>query len=157
VSAVILKPTSDRTHYHLVYGTTSDEGLVTFRGVEHKALGFQSEQRAGAQQRKRVFRTGQSELFGGRSMIAQPYEDELRERYLARAHRQLDELVQQRGEVTWDELVMAGLGISLVTEPDVKKWLAARKQLIEVVGLKAGERTPKRGQGHRIRLRTPRV
>lgn len=49
VSAVILKPTSDRTHYHLVYGTHSDEGLVTFRGVEHRTLGFQSEQRAGAQ------------------------------------------------------------------------------------------------------------
>lgn len=90
-------------------------------------------------------------------MIAQPYEEELRERYLARAHHQLDELVRQRGEVPWNDLVMAALGTSLVTEPDVKRWFAERTQMLEVAGLKGGERTPKRDRGHRIRARTTRV
>jgi three-Cys-motif partner protein len=34
VSAVVLHPTKDRTHFHLIYGTREDEGLRTFRQAE---------------------------------------------------------------------------------------------------------------------------
>lgn len=153
VSAVILKPTSDRTHYHLVYATNSDEGLVTFRETERRALQFQHEQRAVAQQRKRQSRTGQGELFGGPAMIAQPYEEELRVRYRSRAEQRLSSMVQDRGERGWDELVMAALAIPLVCAGDVKEWLRSRADL-EPLGLERGERVPKLGRGHRIRLRS---
>lgn len=81
VSSVVLKPTADRTHFHLVYATRSDEGLVAFREIERRGIELQREQRAKAQQRTRVDRSGQGELWcaaAGRACLR----SELRDRCL---------------------------------------------------------------------------
>ena len=55
--------TDGRTHYHLIYGTRHHEGLRVFREVERAALLRQQEVRSLAQQRKRIEKTGQFELY----------------------------------------------------------------------------------------------
>lgn len=154
VSSVILKPTEDRTYFHLVYGTRSDEGLVTFREVGRDVLKVQRTNRADAKQRKRVKRTGSFELFSG-TEIGPPrtYEDELRERYLKRAGTELEAATRGSAPVSWDTLVLLALQIPMIAESDVKDWLKQQMDVgsIEVLGLKPKERVPKRGQNHRVR------
>jgi hypothetical protein len=151
VSSVILNPTRNRSHFHLVYGTRSNEGLVTFRKIEHDALRFQRTERADAQQRDRVKRTGQRELFGGPA--AHTYEDELRQRYLPRALAELDARVTA-GEAAWDDLLVAALRIPMIDESDVKAWLKKlyARGAVQLLGLAPNERIPKRGRKHRVRL-----
>lgn len=150
VSSVVLNPTSNRSHFHLVYGTHSDEGLVTFRKVERNTLEFQRSGRADAQQRRRIKRTGQTELFGGPA--PHTYEDYLRERYVKRAVAALDACMTG-GDVDWDDLLIAALRIPMVAESDVKDWLKTlqARGAVQVLGLAAKEKVPKRGQKHRIR------
>jgi three-Cys-motif partner protein len=151
VSSVILNPTSNRTHFHLVYGTHSDEGLVTFRKIEREALEFQRNERADAQQRNRIKRTGQAELFAF-GPAPHTYEDELRERYRNRAFEALDALVTPSG-VAWDDLLIAGLRIPMIADSDVKGWLKGlqARGAVQVLGLTEREKVPKRGKKHRIR------
>ncbi len=153
VSSVVLKPTADRTHFHLVYATRSDEGLVAFREIERRGIELQREQRAKAQQRTRVDRSGQGELFGAPQLVARAYEDELRDRYLPRAIGVLDDMLRDRGEVSWNELVVAALRVPMVAEGDVKQWLESRRtqRAVEVLGLGPRERVPKRKPGYRVR------
>lgn len=154
ISTVILKPTEDRTYFHLVYGTNSDEGLVTFRDVEKRGIEFQRRERAEAKQRKRVAKTGVRELFAATaSAPPRSYEDSLRERYLACAYRLLDALLAARQVVAWDELVLAALQVPMVHEGHVKEWLQSRLERNDVVveGLSERDRVPKRKQGHRVR------
>jgi hypothetical protein len=152
-SAVILNPTSDRTHYHLVYGTHSDEGLVVFREIERRGIEFQRAQRADAQERKKSQRTGQIGLFEGRELVVRAYEDELRERYLPRALQRLDTMLQERGDVPWDELVVEALHVPMIAEADVKVWVKERQAqgVVEVTGLAPRAHVPQRGARHRVR------
>lgn len=153
VSAMILNPKADRTHYHLIYGTHSPEGLVAFREVERKGLGFQKEQRAQAKQRSRVERSRQAELFGGLALQARSYEDELMARYLPRARRMLDAMLEDRADVPWDELVIAALQVPMVSEADVKQWVKERQEqgVAAITGLAPRARVPQRGEGHQVR------
>lgn len=153
VSAMILNPTSDRTHYHLVYGTHSDEGLVVFREIERRGIEFQRAQRADAQERKKSQRTGQKGLFEGRELVARAYEDELQERYRPRAAQRLDAMLWERGEVSWDDLVVEALHVPMIAEADVKRWVKERQAqgAVEVLGLAPRARVPQRGAGHRVR------
>lgn len=153
-ASVILNPRRNRTHFHLVYGTRSDEGLVTFRNVEQDGLAFQRAERAAVQQRERVQRSGQGELFSSGS--GPSYEDELRERYLAKLAPRLDELLREHRTVSWDQVICTALQIPLISENEVKDWLKARVQAkkVQVLGLKERERIPKRHQNHRLSLVT---
>lgn len=153
VSAAILNPRFDRTYFHLIYGTRSDVGLSTFRNVEHRALAFQRTERVGAQQRDQVERTGQTLLFGGTDLVVRTYEDKLRERYLKRANDELDSSLRGPESVFWDDLVIAALQIPMITERDVRNWLnnELRQRRVEIIGLRRGERTPKRNARHRVR------
>ena len=55
---------SDRTHFHIVYGTRSAEGLAAYRDVEHAALKDHDMRRASAREAIRENKTGQSDMFG---------------------------------------------------------------------------------------------
>lgn len=152
-NAMILNPTSDRTHYHLVYGTHSDDGLVTFREVERRGVEFQRTRRADAQERRKSERTGQKGLFEGRALVARAYEDELRERYLPRAFQKLDAMLEARGDLSWDELVIEALYVPMIAEADVKQWVKDRQAqgVAEVVGLAPRARVPQWKGLHRVR------
>lgn len=55
---------SDRTHFHIVYGTRSQEGLAAYRDVEYAALKDHGMRRAAARQAIEEIKTGQLGLFG---------------------------------------------------------------------------------------------
>ncbi|ANL47566.1 methyltransferase domain-containing protein [Rhizobium phaseoli] len=55
---------SDRTHFHIVYGTRSPEGLAVYRDVEYAALKDHGMRRAAAREVIRESKTGQTDLFG---------------------------------------------------------------------------------------------
>lgn len=60
----VLDATRDRTKYHLVYLTTHPKGITVFMEISEKLDVIQKLVRASAKQRRRIDRTGQSELFG---------------------------------------------------------------------------------------------
>ncbi|HVV87619.1 MAG TPA: three-Cys-motif partner protein TcmP [Kofleriaceae bacterium] len=152
VSSVVLNPTADRSRFHLVYGTRSDEGLVTFREIERGGLAFQRTTRASAKQRKEEQRSRQSWMFPADDLVSSTYEDELRERYATKAWAHMDAMVTATDTMIWDELVLAALQVPMISENDVKEWARKRAQagVIELV-IPAGTRVPKRKRGDRVR------
>lgn len=61
---------SDRTHFHIVYGTRSPEGLAAYRDVEYAALKNHGMRRAAAREEIRENKTGQAGLFGAEEMAS---------------------------------------------------------------------------------------
>lgn len=59
----VLKPTMDRTHYHLVYVTRHPKGIVEFMEASAGLEIVQKKIRALAKQDARILKTGQRELF----------------------------------------------------------------------------------------------
>jgi three-Cys-motif partner protein len=59
----VLKPTMDRTHYHLVYVTRHPKGIVEFMKASEGLEIVQKKIRALAKQDARILKTGQRELF----------------------------------------------------------------------------------------------
>ena len=64
-SLTVQKTFSDRTLYHLVFGTRSPIGLEVFRRSQVKALSAQAAIRSKAKDEKVTQRTGQGSLWGG--------------------------------------------------------------------------------------------
>lgn len=65
VSTKIYRPTIDRPHFFLTYGTKDKRGLLTFRETEYKALKQQATDRSAAKERKREETSGSSDMFAG--------------------------------------------------------------------------------------------
>lgn len=153
VSTVIVNPTDDRPHYHLVLATRSLKGLMTFREIERKVTPDQQTARAQAKQRKRQDRTAQLDLLAPKEMDSDYFES-LCERYRARARAALEEALPEVGaEVSYDSLIPVALGWPMTSEADLKAWLRdlVGTGRIELRGLAAGKRVPKVGAGHSVR------
>ena len=65
VSTKIDRPTADRPHFFIAYGTKSRDGLKAFRETEYNVLKLNARDRADAKERKRESRSGSSDLFSG--------------------------------------------------------------------------------------------
>jgi three-Cys-motif partner protein len=65
VSTKIDRPTADRPHFFIAYGTKSRDGLKAFRETEYNALKINARDRANAKERKREDRSGSQDLFSG--------------------------------------------------------------------------------------------
>lgn len=159
-STRILKPISDRSYFHLVYGTRHVRGLLEFRGVEKKAAEEQERVRSGAKQRYRVEQSGQQELFGSADVSSlQSFQAE-RAALVQAADGALREMLRSQRRVKYDDAVAVLLERPLVWESDVKNTIDAMRRNGELVveGLKPRERTPKSGGGHILVFRdsTPR-
>jgi hypothetical protein len=152
VTAIVLHPTKDRTHFHLVYATRSDEGLRTFRGVERSALAAQRMIREAARRDARIRRTGQGELFAPGDVEAESYVDQLRARHHAMARETVFALLETRRAVPYDELEVAALLHPMTSTKDVKGWLKDWKDQgwVAYEGLAPREQVPKPGKGHRV-------
>ncbi len=153
VSAVIINPLQDRTHYHLVYATRHDEGLKTFRDIERAALRQQSELRAGAQKRKRQARTGgQTELFGAEAFV-RPYIDDLRDRYQAAAMSAMRGALATRDVMPFDELAVIAMQSPMTSEQDARDLLMedVKQGAFVLERLSGKQRTPQWGRGHYVR------
>jgi three-Cys-motif partner protein len=150
VSAVVLHPTDQRTHFHLIYGTRSDIGLRTFRDVEARTMEQQEKTRATAQQNKRVKQSQQGELFAPEDIGAGDHFTHLRERYLQRSREATKLLLQQRQRVSFDDLELFALSMPMTWSKDISGWLNEWKQNGQVTfeGLESRERTLKPKKGH---------
>lgn len=63
VATKIDKPTEDRPHFFMAYGTKDYAGLKTFRDNEYKALQVHAANRAHAKGRKQEAKSGMADLF----------------------------------------------------------------------------------------------
>jgi hypothetical protein len=147
-STRVLKPTSDRAYFYLVYGTRHPKGLLEFRGVEKKAVDEQERVRLTAKQTSRIERTGQTELFAAASIPGGPPSfDEERAMQQGAARQRLRGLLQTNRVVPYEQALVALLEIPLVWESDVKRMIMELRDAgdLEVKGLKGRERTPKAG------------
>ncbi len=151
--AIVLHPESDRTHFHLLYATRHARGVEVFKKAERTAMEVMEKARAEAQQRSRVRSSGQPELFAvGQVRDARHY-DGLRDRHLAAARLGVERRLQTQRAVPYDVAWITALSHPLVWESDVKAWIAEWRKAgnVAVIGMKPGERVPKRGAGHSLR------
>ena len=120
-STRILKPTSDRSYFYLVYGTRHLKGLLEFRKVEQKVVEEQERVRLDVKQIRRERRTGMESLFPAENLQPGPRSfDVERQDNLAQSRARLIELLKRRKRV--DYLVVLGLMLEfpLVWESDVR-------------------------------------
>lgn len=146
-STRILKPTSDRSYFYLIYGTRHVKGLLEFRGVERKAVDEQERIRLGAKQDHRVKRTNQTELFSAAVLAGPPSFEEARAAQLSAAGARLRHLLRTKSRVKYETALADVLEMPLVWESDLRQLLTDMRIAgeIDIQGLKPRERTPKPG------------
>jgi three-Cys-motif partner protein len=152
VSAVVLNPAEDRTHYHLIYGTRHHEGLVTFRDAEDSALSVQKSLRADVKERKRRTKELTGTLFGAES-VDTPYIEELHSRYLKKARDRALALRAPHTRMSFDEFAWSLMEVPMIAERDVKAILTELqiKRVLAIEGLEPRARVPQFGKCHQIR------
>ncbi|RXT53641.1 three-Cys-motif partner protein TcmP [Bradyrhizobium betae] len=112
VSTKIDRPTADRPHFFIAYGTKSRDGLKAFREAEYNALKINARDRADAKERRRQDRSGLSDLFSGLDADIQEIAiDEIVEEQKAIASKNLVELLSEFGPMSfvqvWEALLQA--------------------------------------------------
>jgi hypothetical protein len=154
-SAIVLHPTKDRTHFHLIYATRDPQGIKVFKDAEKKAMTVMEQTREEAQKRAREERTGQKELgLFSHTMPQDPsvYFRSLRERYVSGARAAVQHLVQTKRQLVYDEVWSLAMTFPLTWESDLKDWLIDWKSTgrVELTGMKENQRVPQRGQNIQI-------
>lgn len=146
-STRILKPLSDRSFFHLVYGTNHWKGLDEFRKVEKKALPKQEEIRGHAKQAHRVSKSGQSELFGAETTTGPLSFEAEREKRMDQGYAKLRTEIEAHKSLKYESLLGVVLEIPMVCRSDVNNWLKEMRAdgEIEIPALTGRETTPKRG------------
>ncbi len=147
-NAIVLHPEMDRTHFNLIYLTRNLKGIEVFKDAEKKAMEVQEAARAEAQQRKRVARKGQSELFGSKDLHDSTHYESLRERYLAKARGLVLQALESKRRLLYDDAWTLALSEPMSWESDLKQWIEEWKEqgLLEVVGMQPRQRVPHRGE-----------
>lgn len=147
--STILDPISDRTHFHLIYGTRHIEGLRVFRNDAERPAGKAQEQ---ARWQARDRQSAQRSLFEG--PIGRSYSDELRDRYHGQARDRMMTLLKKNRRVEFDRLEEEALLYPLMNTQEVKDWLVRLKEegVVKFEGLAPKGRVPQPGTNHLIVL-----
>lgn len=149
-STRILYPASDRTYFHLVYGTRHRKGIEEFRLVEKKSVREQEKVRSEAKLAKQESRTDQinflRDLDPGGINPSFGFEEE---RYAnhAQAEKFIRGQIKLRGRMKYEDLDAATMQIPLICRTTFNEILLGLKSggYIEILGMKPRERTPKKG------------
>lgn len=153
-SAIVLHPTKDRTHFHLIYATRDPKGIEVFKDAEKKAMPVMERTRDEAQKRGRVERTGQTEFAFGSMTTQDPslYFQSLRERYTSRAKTTILDIIRSKKRLPYDKAWAEAVRFPLTWENDLKEWLRDLESTgrLEFTGMKETQRVPQRGQNIRI-------
>ncbi|HUJ44627.1 MAG TPA: three-Cys-motif partner protein TcmP [Opitutaceae bacterium] len=152
--AIILNPTKDSTHFHLLYATRNAKGVEVFKDVEKTTMPVMERLRGEAHCRKRVRKTGQSELALGDALHDHTHYENLRARYLHQIRVELERRLHSGSSFPYDEAWDLMAEKPLVWEGDLKSWIAENnsKGVLRIEGLRDNERVPKRGCGHSLVL-----
>jgi three-Cys-motif partner protein len=152
-SAIVLHPTKDRTHFHLIYATRGPKGIEVFKDAEKKAMSVMEKTRGQAQKRGREERIGQTELaFASVTQDPSAYFQSLRERYTSRAKATVLDLIQSKKRIPYDKAWSEAMTFPLTWENDLKEWLRDLESTgrLEFTGLKDTQRVPQRGKNVQI-------
>jgi three-Cys-motif partner protein len=105
VSTKIDRPTADRPHFFIAYGTKSRDGLKAFRETEYNALRVNARDRADAKERKRENRSGSPDLFSGLDAdIQETTIDEIVEEQKALASQEVTNILREFGPMSFSGL-----------------------------------------------------
>ena len=110
ISTPIMKPTRDRTLYHIVFGTRHTEGIKVYREAERKALRQQIESREQAKLDQRVEKNKQGELLTAQMLpLEQQFHKDLDEER-TKARREVLSLLSQYSPLPyakiWPEILL---------------------------------------------------
>lgn len=149
-STRILYPASDRTYFHLVYGTRHRKGIEEFRVVEKKSVREQEKVRSEAKLAKQESRTDQinflRDLDPGGINPSFGFEEERNANH-AQAEKFIRGQIKLRGRMKYEDLDAATMQIPLICRTTFNEILLGLKSggYIEILGMKPRERTPKKG------------
>jgi len=145
-NAIVLHPEFDRTHFNLIYLTRNLKGIEVFKDAEKKAMEVQETARAEAQQRGRVAREGQSELFGSKEFHDSTHYASLRQRYLMKARGLVLQALESNRRLLYDDAWTLALSEPLSWESDLKQWIEQWKLTgrLDVDGMQPRQRVPRR-------------
>ena len=121
ISTKIDKPTVDRPHFFITYGTKSLAGLKEFRRTEYNALRRHARARAGAKERKREQRVHTSDLFADHEADVQEGTiEEIVTEQIRLAKDELFSALQRHGSARFSTVLAAILEAYMVRETNVK-------------------------------------
>ena len=121
VSTRIDKPTKDRPHFFIVYGTKSIKGLIAFRQIEYRALREHERSRSLAKSKKREENSGMVDLFTThQAKLKEATFDELVEEQKQLASTLLELFLVGRSKVKFKFVVAHVLQAYMLRETNVK-------------------------------------
>jgi len=141
----ILKPTQDRTYFHLIYATHHPKGLRTFKEVDAKMQPEQLQVRKEAIYEKDVSRTKQGSLFGSQMVDTESTYIFQRKRRLEELDALLKEMLHQRESFLFEDFLLRALEIEMVYEKDAKDLIARAKKdrQLHIANWRKDQRRPK--------------
>jgi three-Cys-motif partner protein len=150
LSARVLRPTAERSHFYLVYGTRNRKGLIEFRNVEKQAMEAEEHSRMEAWRDRKESRSRQG-LLGLET--GQPIE-KLREPEIERAAAWLRTSLGKLG--SYRDVLSETLERYSITEPELKDILVNLEKLgeIEFAGMRPRQRKPDDGVRIIVRQRS---
>jgi three-Cys-motif partner protein len=151
-SARVRNRTAGKTHFHLVYGTRHQKGLVEFRRVEKDAMRAQEDCRVQAKESDRIESSGQSGLFSALQLAEELADPDPRADDRQRA-RQWVVGALGPAPIPYEDCLVEVLQAYSVTEPELKDLLVdLRKEgLVDFDGMKWKQRKPDKGVTIRAR------
>lgn len=162
LSAMVLHPEIDRTHFHLIYATRHRRGVKVFKETEKRAMMEMERVRAEARVRSQT-ETGQGSLFGGEKPSVSGlgsyslHYRQLRERYVGRAKTAVLDLLRRQGRIPYDKAWEVALAWPLVWESDLKEWITRWKhdETLRLDGLGPRQRVPRLEHSHFLIFQPP--
>ena len=154
VSTKIDRPTADRPHFFIAYGTKSRDGLKAFRETEYNALKLNARDRADAKERKRESRSGSPDLFSGLDADVQETTiDEIVEEQKALASHDILNILREFGPISFSglwEMILQAYMLRVTNVKDICVDLAKNGAIEQPWG--GGNRKPRDQDCIRLKL-----
>lgn len=154
VSTKIDRPTADRPHFFIAYGTKSRDGLKAFRETEYNALKLNARDRADAKERKRESRSGSPDLFSGLDADVQETTiDEIVEEQKTLASHDVLNILHELGPISFSglwEMILQAYVLRVTNVKDICVDLAKRGAIEQPWG--GGTRKPRDQDVIRLKL-----
>jgi three-Cys-motif partner protein len=154
VSTKIDRPTADRPHFFIAYGTKSRDGLKAFRETEYNVLKLNARDRADAKERKRESRSGSSDLFSGLDAdIQETTIDEIVEEQKTLASQEVLNILREFGPISFSglwEIILQAYMLRVTNVKDICVDLAKTGAIEQPWG--GGTRKPRDQDAIRLKL-----